>query len=121
MRGGRGRIIGDFTSCATDDSTGTGTGTGTGTARHGGLVGAARLHRAPTTFTHNSHTENRPTANRFDGAALKHSRHVDRKMFKMRELRGAGVVTVRHVPGETDQPSRPVHEAGTSSATVRQS
>ena len=30
------------------------------------------------------------------------SRHVDRKMFKMRELRGAGVVTVRHVPGETN-------------------
>ena len=26
------------------------------------------------------------------------SRHVDRKMFKMRELRGAGVVTVRYVP-----------------------
>ena len=28
-----------------------------------------------------------------------HSRHVDRKMFKMRELRGAGVVTVRHIDG----------------------
>ena len=27
------------------------------------------------------------------------SRHVDRKMFKMRELRGAGVVTVRHIDG----------------------
>ena len=25
------------------------------------------------------------------------SRHIDRKMFKMRELRGAGVVTVEHV------------------------
>ena len=31
-----------------------------------------------------------------------HSRHVDRKMFKMRELRGAGVVTVRHIPGDTN-------------------
>ena len=31
-----------------------------------------------------------------------HSRHVDRKMFKMRELRGAGAVTVRHIPGETN-------------------
>ena len=30
------------------------------------------------------------------------SRHVDRKMFKMRELRGAGIVTVRHIPGETN-------------------
>ena len=26
------------------------------------------------------------------------SRHVDRKMFKMRELRGAGVVEVNHIP-----------------------
>ena len=26
------------------------------------------------------------------------SRHIDRKMFKMRELRGAGVVSVSHVP-----------------------
>ena len=33
-----------------------------------------------------------------------HSRHVDRKMFKMRELRGAGVVTVRHIPG-TENPA----------------
>ena len=30
-----------------------------------------------------------------------HSRHVERKVFKMRELRGAGVVNVMHVP--TDQ------------------
>ena len=28
------------------------------------------------------------------------SRHIDRKVFKMRELRGAGVVTVRHIPGD---------------------
>ena len=33
-----------------------------------------------------------------------HSRHVDRKMFKMRELRGLGVVTVRHIPG-TENPA----------------
>ena len=32
------------------------------------------------------------------------SRHIDRKMFKMRELRGAGVVTVDHVPTE-DNPA----------------
>jgi len=31
-----------------------------------------------------------------------HSRHVDRKMFKMRELRGAGRVTLKHIPGETN-------------------
>ena len=30
------------------------------------------------------------------------SRHVDRKMFKMRELRGAGVVKVNHMPGEAN-------------------
>ena len=30
------------------------------------------------------------------------SRHIDRKMFKMRELRGAGLVTVRHIPTETN-------------------
>jgi hypothetical protein len=34
--------------------------------------------------------------------SAQNSRHVDRKLFKMRELRGAGVVTVRHVPGETN-------------------
>ena len=31
-----------------------------------------------------------------------HSRHVDRKLFKMRELRGAGRVIVRHIPGESN-------------------
>ena len=31
-----------------------------------------------------------------------HSRHVDRKLFKMRELRGAGVVKVNHMPGEAN-------------------
>jgi hypothetical protein len=30
------------------------------------------------------------------------SRHIDRKMFKMRELRGAGRVNVVHIPGETN-------------------
>ena len=34
--------------------------------------------------------------------SAQNSRHVDRKMFKMRELRGAGTVTVRHIPGETN-------------------
>ena len=28
--------------------------------------------------------------------------HIDRKMFKMRELRCAGRVVVRHIPGETN-------------------
>jgi hypothetical protein len=36
--------------------------------------------------------------------SAQHSRHVDRKMFKMRELRGAKVVTVSHVPTE-DNPA----------------
>ena len=30
------------------------------------------------------------------------SRHIDRKLFKMRELRGAGRVAVRHVSGESN-------------------
>ena len=34
--------------------------------------------------------------------SAQNSRHVDRKMFKMRELRGAGRVSVRHVMGETN-------------------
>ena len=34
--------------------------------------------------------------------SAQNSRHVDRKLFKMRELRGAGVVRVRHIPGETN-------------------
>ena len=37
---------------------------------------------------------------RFTSAA--NSRHVDRKLFKMRELRGAGVVRVRHIPGDSN-------------------
>jgi hypothetical protein len=28
------------------------------------------------------------------------SRHIDRKMFKMRELRGAFVINLRKIPGE---------------------
>ena len=32
--------------------------------------------------------------------SAQNSRHVDRKLFKMRELRGAGEVTVDHVPTE---------------------
>jgi len=32
--------------------------------------------------------------------SAQNSRHIDRKMFKMRELRGAGVVTVEHIPTE---------------------
>ena len=34
--------------------------------------------------------------------SAQNSRHVDRKMFKMRELRGASIVRVRHIPGETN-------------------
>ena len=34
--------------------------------------------------------------------SAQNSRHVDRKLFKMRELRGAGTVVVRHIPGETN-------------------
>lgn len=37
-------------------------------------------------------------------SSAQHSRHVDRKMFKMRELRGAGVVNVSHIPTE-DNPA----------------
>ena len=34
--------------------------------------------------------------------SAQNSRHVDRKLFKMRELRGAGMVVVRHIPGDTN-------------------
>ena len=34
--------------------------------------------------------------------SAQNSRHVDRKVFKMRELRGAGRVVVKHIPGETN-------------------
>ena len=40
--------------------------------------------------------------NRFTTA--QNSRQIDRKMFKMRELRGGGVVKVRHIPTE-DNPA----------------
>ena len=30
--------------------------------------------------------------------SAQHSRHIDRKVFKMRELRGAGTVTVDYIP-----------------------
>ena len=32
--------------------------------------------------------------------SAQNSRHIDRKLFKMREMRGAGIVTVTHVPTE---------------------
>ena len=34
--------------------------------------------------------------------SAQNSRHVDRKLFKMRELRGAEVVTVRHIAGTSN-------------------
>ena len=34
--------------------------------------------------------------------SAQHSRHVDRKLFKMRELRGASIVKVSHVPTENN-------------------
>ena len=30
--------------------------------------------------------------------SAQHSRHIDRKMYKMREMRGAALVTVKYVP-----------------------
>ena len=34
--------------------------------------------------------------------SAQNSRHIDRKLFKMRELRGAATAAVRHIPGETN-------------------
>ena len=34
--------------------------------------------------------------------SAQHSCHVDRKLFKMRELRGAKIVTVAHIPTDTN-------------------
>ena len=39
--------------------------------------------------------------------ASQHSRHIDRTMYKMRELRGAGIVTVKYVP--TDENLSLIH------------
>ena len=49
---------------------------------------------------------------RFTSAA--NSRHVDRKLFKMRELRGAGVVIVKHVSTELNPAERPLYEGAQS-------
>ena len=35
--------------------------------------------------------------------SAQNSRHIDRKLFKMREFRGAGTVTVTHVPTEVNE------------------
>ena len=55
-----------------------------------------RSRRAPTTRGHTTY------CHRFTSA--QNSRHIDRKLFKMRELRGAGVVVVKTVPTE-DNPA----------------
>ena len=34
--------------------------------------------------------------------SAQNSRHVDRKLFKMRELRGAGFTSVSHIAGESN-------------------
>ena len=34
----------------------------------------------------------------FPTASAQHSRHIDRKLYKMREMRGVGRVTVKYVP-----------------------
>ena len=53
--------------------------------KHVGPVEAATDNKAAYDLCH-----------RFTSAP--NSRHVDRKLFKMRELRGAGTVVVKHVP-----------------------
>ena len=35
-------------------------------------------------------------------SAAQHTKHIDRKMFKMRELRGSGKVKLQHIPGKTN-------------------
>ena len=35
-------------------------------------------------------------------SSAQHSRHIDRKMFKMREMRGNDIVEVRHVPTDNN-------------------
>ena len=35
-------------------------------------------------------------------ASAQHTRHIDRKLFKMRELRGAGIVSLKLIPTETN-------------------
>jgi len=35
-------------------------------------------------------------------SSAQNTRHIDRKLFKMRELRGLGLATVRHIPTEAN-------------------
>ena len=35
-------------------------------------------------------------------SAAQHTKHIDRKVFKMRELRGAGKVELEHMPGKAN-------------------
>ena len=57
--------------------------------RHDGAISVATDNKGAFDLCH-----------RFTSA--QNSRHIDRKLFKMRELRGAGTVTVQHVPTEVN-------------------
>ena len=56
------------------------------------------VHGAVEAFTDNKGAYD--LCHRYTSA--QNSRHVDRKLFKMRELRGAGVVTVGHIPTDVN-------------------
>ena len=45
---------------------------------------------------------NTDEVNLYRFTSAQNSRHIDRKMYKMRELRGEGVVTVTHVPTDVN-------------------
>ena len=64
-----------------------------------GFLGFA-VYGAIKTFTDNKGAYD--LCHRYKSA--QHSRHVDRKLFKMRELRGANFVTVSYIPTE-DNPA----------------
>ena len=67
------------------------------------IIGVATFIGLEITGPIKVHTDNKAAydlCNRFTTA--QNSRHVDRKMFKMRELRGAEVVEVHHIPTEVN-------------------
>ena len=63
------------------------------------FIGIAEAHGMAINYAVECGTDNKGAydlCHRFTSA--QHSRHIDRKLYKMRELRSAGRVTVKYVP-----------------------
>ena len=62
--------------------------------RIGALVGGLEIDEAVEVETDNKGAHD--LCHRY--SAAQHSKHIDRKMYKMREMRGAKIVTVKYIP-----------------------